>query len=231
MTKPSPFQSVHEQLGANFGEYHGWKMPADYGNIDAEREAIAQNCAAFDLCSVGRIQISGTGAIEAIGQTTGIWADALEVYAGTGADFARVYRTGEQEYLLLAWPNRTEEILERLEASEGVKIENLTEKTAMLGIYGPRAVEAIANILPMPVPDLDTGAIKVMNLFMMKIVIFRDSWLESDGMELMCPVGAASLAGGAIAKYHERENIIPGGMECLEWARAQAGAQEDAGSV
>lgn len=230
MTKPSPFESVHEQLGARLGEYFGWRMPADYGNIDAEREAVAQNCAAFDLCSVGRIQVSGPAAIEAIGQTAGVWADALELYRGAADEAVRVYRTGDQEFMMLVWPDRAEEIFERLNGFEGVKTEDLTEKTAMLGIYGPRAVEAIGNILPMPVPDLDTGGIKVMNLFMMKIMILRDSWLDADGMELMCPIGAASLAGGAIAKYHERENIIPGGMECLQQARSQAPAR-DAGSV
>ncbi len=66
MSKSSPFESVHERLGANFGEYNGWRLPSDFGDVAAESESLYSNCAAFDLCSFGKIIVKGRNASELI---------------------------------------------------------------------------------------------------------------------------------------------------------------------
>ena len=42
MARPSPFQVVHEKMGARFAEYDGWRLPKDYGDTAAERQALIQ---------------------------------------------------------------------------------------------------------------------------------------------------------------------------------------------
>ena len=59
MLKKSPFEAVHRQLDARFGEYAGWSLPADYGDSQAEAKAIAEHCALVDLSSFGRIYLQG----------------------------------------------------------------------------------------------------------------------------------------------------------------------------
>ncbi|MHC5190773.1 MAG: glycine cleavage system aminomethyltransferase GcvT, partial [Planctomycetota bacterium] len=62
----SPFHSVHQKLDANFDTFDGWNLPADFGDPDAERAALSDSCAVVDLCSFGRILISGKTAKDTI---------------------------------------------------------------------------------------------------------------------------------------------------------------------
>ena len=59
MLKKSPFEAVHRQLDARFGEYAGWSLPADYGDPQTEARAIAEHCALVDLSSFGRLYLQG----------------------------------------------------------------------------------------------------------------------------------------------------------------------------
>ena len=60
MTTSSPFESVHKRMGADFSEYHGWRLPRDYGDAAAEGKALEQGSAAFDLSSFGKITVKGS---------------------------------------------------------------------------------------------------------------------------------------------------------------------------
>lgn len=62
MAKVSPFETVHKQLGARFGEFDGWTLPADFGDVQVETEALRSHCAVVDLSSFGRLSIKGSGA-------------------------------------------------------------------------------------------------------------------------------------------------------------------------
>lgn len=225
MVKSSPFEAVHEQLGARFGEFDGWRLPEHYGDVALEHLALREGCAAFDLSSFGRFQVRGADAGALLGACFGPQADITEPGRGVFVDSVRIYRT-DKDFLVYCHPGRRGDLAERFAAHAAVladvNVEDITEKTAMMGIYGPRSVEAIGKILPFNVGDLEPGGVRNLNLFMMRIVLLRGSWLGVDGMEMMCPVGAASMAAGALAKYHRRENIVPGGMRCFEAVRTES---------
>ncbi len=226
MSLSSPFEAVHERVGANFAEYDGWRLPKDFGDPAAERAALENGCAAFDLSSFGRIAIKGDGAEQAVGDLVGnqtpLPADGQWVWAKLTAANKRL-RIGRVKggYLVLTPPQQRQEVLAAVQSSAkekqltGLSIADLTEKTAMLGIYGPRAVEALNNILPFNVSAVEPDSITVMSFFMISITIIRGAWTGGDGTELICPASAAPMAAGAVAKYHARENITPAGMDCL----------------
>ena len=63
-----------------------------------------------------------------------------------------------------------------------VKIIDQTEKTGMLGIYGPNAVEAFDHIVPLGTEQMEPQSIKSLSLFMMSITMIRGGWLGVDGI-------------------------------------------------
>lgn len=213
-------------MEANFAEYDGWRLPKDFGNPSAERTALENGCAAFDLSSFGRIALKGDGAEQAVGYVvddqTPLPADGKWVWTAPNTVDKRL-RIGRVKggYLVLTPPKQRQEVLAAVQKSVNEKqltslsIADLTEKTAMLGIYGPRAAEAVNNILPFDISAIEPASITVMSFFMISVTIIRGAWATDDGIELICPASAAPLAAGAVAKYHERENIIPAGMDCL----------------
>ena len=228
--RKSPFNVVHQQLDANFGVFDGWTLPADFGDTDLELKALSETCAVVDLCSFGRIQISGKLAKETINTLfstekgkilpdSWVWAKPVGYDDET---LCRIFRLNSS-YTLLTQPDRTEPLGQWVEsaAKDGAAVTNVTSKTAMLGLYGPRAFDSMRGVLPFDIDHLDRGDVEKMSFMMMNFTILRGSWLNAEGLELICPAAAGPLAAGAVAKYRHKHNITPAGMNCLQVAMAE----------
>ena len=226
----SPFNVVHEQLGAHFSDFNGWSLPAHFGDVPVESTSLSESCAVVDLCSFGRIQIGGKEAKETINSVfntkngkiapdSWVWAKPVNPDTET---LCRIFRLNGG-YTLLTQPADTETLCQQLEAAaeKGVTVTNVTEKTAMLGLYGPKAFDSMRGVLPFDIDHLDRGDVEKMSLMMMGFTLLRGSWLNGEGLELICPAAAGPLAAGAIAKYRHKHNITPAGMDCLQAAMAE----------
>ncbi len=233
MATSSPFESVHERMGADFSEYHGWRLPRDYGDAAAEGKALEQSSAAFDLSSFGKITVKGSESESLVSKLLGensempgdgkwIWSSAGDT-EGAGSAAVRVGKVGES-YMIFTYPQERETVFSRAQSLVSqndlskAALSDITEKTGMLGIYGPGAISAVGNILPFGISGIEQGDIRTISFFMMSVTLVCGSWLGVAGLELLCPSAACGMAAGAIAKYHEREKITPAGMECFEKA-------------
>ncbi|MHC5059969.1 MAG: hypothetical protein ACYTFK_02645 [Planctomycetota bacterium] len=231
MVKSSPLEGVHKALGANFAEYDGWRLPADYGEPSTEAEAFQNGCAAFDLSSFGRIIIKGTDSKALVSRFLAersekccndkwVWASPR-----AGGDMLRVGMIGG-EYILFTLPAQTEAVLGLAQeaANEAnlvdVKMANITAKGAMLGVYGPQAVKTADSIMPFDIAGVEQGGIMKVTFFMISATIIRGSWTGADGIEILGPASVAQMAAPAMAKYRDRANITPAGMDCLQSAIA-----------
>ena len=56
----SSLHSVHQALGATFTEVAGWTMPANFGNVEAEYQAVRQAVGAIDLSHRSLIRMTGS---------------------------------------------------------------------------------------------------------------------------------------------------------------------------
>ncbi|HIJ71884.1 MAG TPA: hypothetical protein HPP87_11050 [Planctomycetes bacterium] len=231
MSKSSPFEAVHKVLGANFAEYDGWKLPADYGDKSAEAEALAQGCAAFDLSSFGRIIIKGIhsealmdrlldGGADKCCEGKWIWSglseksvsEAVILRVGkTGADFVIFTLPAQRKTVLIS----AQSLIDKTGPAD-VEISDITDNTAMLGIYGPEAVKRAESFLPFDIAAISPGCIEKVSLFMISATIIRGGWAGADGVEIVCPASVAQMAGQVVAKYHKKANITPAGMDCLK---------------
>lgn len=226
MLLPSPFESVHQRSGANFAEYDGWTLPSDFGDIGAEKTALQQASVAFDLSSFGKIKITGTDSqnlIEKLIPDPATQPDDEEcVFAklGEGDTTIRIGCVGDT-YTIFTKPQDRQSALATIQKTAtdnqltDLNIEDITEKTGMIAIYGPQAVKSIANILPFDISDLEPNEIVNTSFIMIQVTIIRGSWIGSDGIELLCPKSACAMAAAAVAKYRDRENITPAGMQTL----------------
>ncbi len=228
MPVESPFADVHRQMGADFNEYDGYVLPRAFGDIETEKTALNNGTAAFDLTSFARIMVKpldGTlteiinfGQDSAPAKNFWKWCGPLRVAATSSG------------YLVMCPHGQGREVISRLEDDPGVQYTDLSQKTAMIGIYGPEAVDTINRIIPFDISDIPPGGVKVLSLFMISVTLIRGSWAGVDGMEIMGPVSAVKLASSAVAKYHKRENIQPAGMRCLLDAMSENSRTQSADS-
>jgi aminomethyltransferase len=236
MSIKSPFNGLHTDLKANFADYCGWSLPSDYGDSTAECRQLYEHSAAFDLSAFGRISIGGQdapilmsnflGSVERLDDGRWIWG----VICGDGGrlvDIVRVAQAGSS-FLILTSPGARHHVAAqarecaRQNNLSDIKINDQTEKTGMLGIYGPQAIAAFDHIVPLSTAQMEPQGVKNLSLFMMSITVIRGGWLGVDGIEIFGGTTACKLAAGAIEKYHKREHITPAGMECLEIAATEA---------
>jgi aminomethyltransferase len=223
MAKISPFHQIHQTLGAAFDEFDGWQLPRDFGSPQTEQNAILTHCAAVDLSSFGRISLKGDWQnllnLADIRLSSPLvenrWAWA--VFNGSSA-FQRL-RIGKigSEGLILTLPGQDQPLLNRLrQMAADLKpqpaVIDLSETTGMLGLYGPNAFHSAAKLVPFDLDDLQPQGAVRLSLFMFNLFILRGSWLDSDGLELLCPASAGTLAAGSIAKAGQKYNILPAGM-------------------
>ncbi len=224
---------IHQRMGANFAEFDGWTLPADFGDQNAENLALRTGSAVFDLSSFARITLKGPDAaklldfslatdLHNLSNDKWLWAIICDD-KGTSADIVRIAQTNNA-YHILAAPHKRLSILDlakkatKATNAESTQIVDTTEKTGMLGLYGPKAVETLDRILPFNIAEIPPGAIKTMTFFMISVTIIRGSLLGVDGIELICPLGACTMAAGALAKYRDREKIAPAGIKTLDSA-------------
>jgi aminomethyltransferase len=232
MAKLSPFDSVHKQLGARFGEFDGWTLPADFGDTAVETEALRTHCAVVDLSSFGRLSLKGAGAAAFAGgllehgkMFDGQWKWATLGKAGMNLP-CRMGRINGEVFVFTP-PGTAEGATEALghmagEKGADVSVTNVTDKTAMLGLYGPGAIASVKDVLPFDISDLERGDIRRMSFFMISFTLMRGSWVtHGDGLELICPATAGPLAAGAIAKYRHKKHLTPAGMNSLMTAMTQ----------
>ncbi len=225
MAKISPFDAVHRQLGARFDEFDGWTLPADFGNIKVEAEALKTHCAVVDLSSFGRLSLKGNdaaafmaGLLEHGKLFDGQWKWATLTKAGINLP-CRMGRLNGEAFIFTP-PGTAEGAIQALENAArhkgaDVSVANMTDKTAMLGLYGPGAIASVKDVLPFDISDLENGDMRRMSFFMISFTLLRGSWLNGDGLELICPATAGPLAAGVIAKYHHKKNLTPAGMNSL----------------
>ncbi|HOK94501.1 MAG TPA: hypothetical protein PK052_05620 [Anaerohalosphaeraceae bacterium] len=224
MVKKSPFEAVYRQLGARFDIFYDWLMPADFGDIEAENNAIKNHCAAVDLSCFGRISVKGGSNKEVLSSIFKYRSGSLAldrwIWAKTtknGKDLlCRIVRTNG-DCIVITSPGQNEMVMELLtvEGGEAISVSDLTEKTGMLGLYGPAAAKSVRGLLPFEFDSLEIGDAAQLTFFMMSFTLLRGSWLGQDGLELVCPASAGAMAAGAIVKYRNKHNITPAGMESL----------------
>ena len=155
--KRTPLFAAHQKLGGKLIEFGGWEMPVYYSSIIDEHLAVRKSAGLFDICHMGEVSVSGTGALGFLNHT--LTNDLQKLAAGQGQytqmcredggtiDDLYAYRTGEQDYYLIinasridvdvawleqrlaAWPQRAE-----------VQLRNVSDETGAVAVQGPRAV-------------------------------------------------------------------------------------------
>jgi folate-binding protein YgfZ len=116
---------IHEKAGANFIDVQEKHIPADYGNIGTELDAITMNVALLDRSYLGKIAVSGKDALDILNRIStndlqylavGTMCDTVFASPkGRLIDFCRVINSGDDLILigsffkvdhLIDWINR-----------------------------------------------------------------------------------------------------------------------------
>ena len=165
--KNTAFTEKHIALGAKMAEFAGYNMPISYTGINEEHHAVRSNAGIFDVSHMGEFMLKGPGALDLIQRVTSNDAskltDGKAQYSclpndnGGIVDDLLVYCIEtNNKYLLVVNASNIEKDWEWISKhnTAGVEMHNISEKTCLLAVQGPRATEYMQQLTEMDITNL-----------------------------------------------------------------------------
>ena len=233
MPYESPLLEAHEQLGADFTLFAGWKMPLRYTSAIKETLTVRNSAGIFDVSHMGRLRIRGPDAARFLNYVTSNQVDAevgrsrytltLNPRGGIKDD-DMAFRLGPEEYIVVVNAASREKIVSWFEtiASEqefDVSITDETFESAMLAIQGPLARERVHEAIGRPV-KMKKFRNALIQAYGGQVFISRTGYTGEDGYEVI--FWDASAASRFLRDLVEA-GVTPCGLGARDILRLEAG--------
>ncbi|MDP9330739.1 MAG: glycine cleavage system aminomethyltransferase GcvT [Actinomycetota bacterium] len=158
--KHSPLEQEHLRLGAKMGPFAGWLMPIEYEGALAEHRAVREGVGLFDLTHLGKVEVSGRGALgmlqrvvtndlssAAVGEA--VYNLVLNDDGGVVEDLI-VYRMAQDRYFVVpnaANAHRVLQLLEEETAEERVHLV-FHQDWCFIAVQGPESIRVVEQLFP-----------------------------------------------------------------------------------
>jgi aminomethyltransferase len=230
MIKKTPFHNIHEKLGAKIVEFAGYYMPVMYRSITEEHKRVRKTVGLFDLSHMGEFVVTGPGAKAFVQYAVTNDVDSLKpgqvmytamCYPDGGiVDDLLVYNLGEIVYLVVNAANIDKDFahLQSLLKSSDVKLENISDQTALLAIQGPDAEKVLGKMTDYDLPSLPFYWSARAGIAGVEMLFSRTGYTGEDGFELyFAPEHAERLwnAAAEAAREFDGEPIGLGARDTL----------------
>jgi aminomethyltransferase len=244
--KNTPLTEKHTALGAKMAEFAGYNMPISYSTITEEHHAVRQAVGVFDVSHMGEFIVRGKQATAFLQAATSndvsklkpgeIQYSCMPNKKGGIVDDLLVYRlddepemtvAGEESYMLVV--NASNEIkdwrwLRRISLRFDVKMQNISSKTGLIAVQGPKAVEALKKLT-----DIDLGSIKYYNFRRGKfagcknVIVSATGYTGSGGFEIYAKNRDITKIWDKVFKAGEKFGIKPAGLGARDTLRLEMG--------
>jgi aminomethyltransferase len=224
-----PLDQWHRARGAKMVSFAGYAMPIQYEGIMAEHLWTRDAAGLFDVSHMGQLLFSGDGAdaaLEALlpgdikGLGTGRMRYSLLLAENGGIlDDLMVARRPDGIYIVVNGAVKYDDIGWLREHLPDEIVMNHLDEHALLALQGPKAVDALARIVP-----------GVEALFFMEAAAFdwngtslwisRSGYTGEDGFEISVPAEAVQTLADALTAQPE---VKPIGLGARDSLRLEAG--------
>ena len=165
--KNTPFTQKHIALGAKMAEFAGYNMPISYTGINDEHHCVRNNAGVFDVSHMGEFMLKGADALDLIQRVT--TNDASKLANGQAqysclpnndggiVDDLLVYCVEQNKvYMLVVNASNIEKDWNWISDhnTNGVEMHNISEKTGLLAVQGPKATEYMQTLTDMDLKGL-----------------------------------------------------------------------------
>lgn len=163
----TPFTEKHLTLGAKMAPFAGYNMPISYTGINDEHACVRNKVGVFDVSHMGEFVLKGENSLDLIQRVTSNDASVLEngkaQYSclpntnGGIVDDLLVYCVEKNKvYMLVVNASNIEKDWNWISSynSKGVEMYNISAKTALLAVQGPKATQLVQQMTEMDIMNL-----------------------------------------------------------------------------
>jgi aminomethyltransferase len=229
----TPLFSRHQELGAKCADFGGWEMPIEYSGAVAEHGAVRSRVGIFDVSHMGKLRITGPGAISAlnsvvasdlakIGNGQAQYSMLCNEQGGVVDDFI-IYRFTEDNVFIIPNATNATEVFQVLRDSlpSGITIENLHNEYGIIAIQGPLAGNVVGRMgLPL---DCDYMNWLQADVDGETVIICRTGYTGEIGFELVAPVGVLQQLWDRAITCAAEVDGIPAGLGARDILRTEMG--------
>jgi aminomethyltransferase len=234
--RATPLLAEHERLGATLTGFAGWRMPLRYGSETAEHLAVRRAAGLFDLSHMGEITVTGPEAAAALDYAlTGLLSAVAPGRArytmmcaedGGVLDDLVVYRTGDQEFMVVANAANTATVAAELRSRAArfkAQVTDQTEQYALIAVQGPAAAGILAPLTDVALGDLKYYAGHDGSVAGQRAWVARTGYTGEDGFELFTAAADAGPVWTALASAGTPAGLVPAGLAARDTLRLEAG--------
>lgn len=213
--------------------FAGYELPVQYTGVIAEAKVVREAAGMFDVSHMARLWFRGARTLEFLEWIT--TNDVAKLEDGRGqysllpnekgglVDDIIVYRVSAEVFRMVVNASNHEKDVAWISSQNdfGVTIDDETERTAMIAVQGPKAVDILAGLCDRP------DALRAAPLFGLNDVTIagvacfapRSGYTGEDGFELICATDDAPPLWDALLKA----GVVPCGLGSRDTLRVEAG--------
>ncbi len=234
--KNTALTNTHISLGAKMVPFAGYNMPVQYEGINAEHATVRNGVGVFDVSHMGEFILKGEHALDLIQRVTS--NDASKLYDGKVqysclpneqggiVDDLLVYRIDELTYMLVVNASNIEKDWNWIQKfnTQGVEMHNISDKTSLLAIQGPKAAAALQ-----PLTEVDLASMEYYNFVKGRfagidnVLISATGYTGAGGFEVYFDNEHADVIWNAIFEAGKPFNIKPIGLGARDTLRLEMG--------
>lgn len=216
--------------------FAGYNMPVQYAGINAEHETVRKAVGVFDVSHMGEFILKGEGALNLIQRVSS--NDASKLYDGKVqysclpneqggiVDDLLVYRIDEKTYMLVVNASNIDKDWNWISKfnTEGVDMKNISDRTSLLAVQGPKAAEALQSLT-----DIDLGTMEYYTFKKGKfagidnVVVSATGYTGAGGFELYFDNANAEHIWNEVFRAGEPFGIKPIGLGARDTLRLEMG--------
>lgn len=237
--KITPFAKQHIALGAKMASFAGYNMPISYSGINDEHATVRNHVGVFDVSHMGEFMLKGEHALDLIQRTCS--NDAAKLVEGQAQYSCLPNLTGgiiddlivycikpNQIYMLVVNASNIEKDWNWISQfnTKGVEMQNISNKTALLAIQGPKATKIVQSLTNMDLLNLKYyNFVKGNFAGVENVLISATGYTGSGGVEIYFEdsEGAADKIWDSIFEAGKQDGIKPIGLGARDTLRLEMG--------
>jgi aminomethyltransferase len=227
---------VHHALGAKMVPFAGYLMPVSYEGINAEHETVRKGVGVFDVSHMGEFILKGPHALDLIQRVTSndaaklvdgkVQYTCLPNDAGGIVDDLLVYRIDEKTYMLVVNASNIEKDWDWIRKfnTGNVEMHNISDKTSLLAVQGPKAVDTLQPLTDMNLRDMEYYSFsKGTFAGVDNVLVSATGYTGAGGFEVYVENAHARKLWDAIFESGKQYGIKPIGLGARDTLRLEMG--------
>ncbi|MBI3602866.1 MAG: glycine cleavage system aminomethyltransferase GcvT [Nitrospirae bacterium] len=233
--KRTPIFDGHVAAGAKLVDFAGWEMPIQYSGVVDEYQTVRTTAGLFDVSHMGRVLVSGPGALPFLQRVTTNDVAKLAVLEshysmvcnrrGGIMDDIFVYRIKPQDYYLCVNASNREKIaawlLDQAAGASEVQICDRSADVAQLALQGPASRRILSNLGVKEIDSVKPRHCLEASLHGDPLLITRTGYTGELGYELYMAADRALSIWKALIQVGKSAGLKPTGLGARDLLRLE----------